>query len=393
MADKKNKKQDNIDQQDDTNHPVKKITNHDIQKALSESSMLKISKDIADSYKPPIVNIIPIDVFQEQIEIPDKISSSMASKVLELSRDNLNDVITKIDRDYSFLYKNLLNLENLKISASAVENLLSSEQEAISKDEFESKAKELKNALDEGQETIRNRAIDSRICPQGLEYLNQNPELYRNFDGESFNTTVVSIDIRSSTQPMLNAKSPKDFVAFIYDLSETLSEFVKQNFGIYDKFTGDGLLCFFPSFYSGESHVYLALKFADKCHQLFNKIYTKHHDKFNAVRSDVGLGIGIDVGDTYITFVNSEPTVIGTSVVYACRLSSAPANVTYINQQVLEVIRDKFQECFELRQDEIEFKGQGKMLVHQCSLIKELDPLPKPDWAVTKVDNIIESEE
>lgn len=393
MADKKNKKQDNIDQQDDTNHPVKKITNHDIQKALSESSMLKISKDIADSYKPPIVNIIPIDVFQEQIEIPDKISSSMASKVLELSRDNLNDVITKIDRDYSFLYKNLLNLENLKISASAVENLLSSEQEAISKDEFESKTKELKNALLEGQEAIRNRAIATRICTQGLEYLNQYPELYRNFDGKSFNTTVVSIDIRSSTQLMLNAKSPKDFVTFIYDLSGNLSELVKQNFGIYDKFTGDGLLCFFPNFYSGENHVYLALKFADTCHHLFNEIYTKHHDKFNAVRSDVGLGIGIDVGDTYITFVNSEPTVIGTSVVYACRLSSAPANMTYINQQVLEVIRDKYEEYFELIQDEIEFKGQGKMLVHQCSLIKKLNPLPKPDWAITKVDNNIESEE
>lgn len=155
-------------------------------------------------------------------------------------------------------------------------------------------------------------------------------------------SVVVSIDIRDSTQLMLNAKSPELFAQFITNISLKLVEIVTSNYGVYDKFTGDGLLCFFPDFYSGEDAIYYALKTAAEAHQLFQIEYTKYYNSFTVVRADVGLGIGIDYGETCLTSISNDLTVVGIPVVYACRLSSAPANHTYLNQSAFEVISEKY---------------------------------------------------
>lgn len=299
--------------------------------------------------------------------------------------ETIKNVEPSTDSFLKYYFDTYKSLKDIKISASAVNNLLKSEQGKISQEKIQTEVENLGKALVDNRESNRKFAIASRICSLGVQHLDNYPELYENFNGKNWNMTVVSFDIRSSTQLMLNARTPNDFVAFISDLSSTLSTQVKECFGIYDKFTGDGLLSFFPSFYSGEDHVYRALLCAESCHKIFQTIYAKHYDKFSAVRADVGLGIGVDVGETYLTFVNNEPTVIGTPVVYACRLSGAPCNTTYINQQVYEVIKQEYPDYFEVTPSEIEFKGQGLMRVYKCVSSKELDPIPLPEWALNEV--------
>lgn len=63
---------------------------------------------------------------------------------------------------------------------------------------------------------------------------------------------VMSIDIRRSTELMLKATSPQKFAAFITTLCGNLDAIVKENHGVVDKFTGDGILCFFPEFFTGD---------------------------------------------------------------------------------------------------------------------------------------------
>lgn len=379
------KKRKDSKQPDDTNNNSDSSNIEEVRKALSKpipsESFYEIFKPI--EWNSDIISLR--ELFESENEKVKDLSKKIGLESVDSYIETFKNIEPSTDFYLKFYIDTVKSLEKIKTSASAVNNLLKSDRGTSSEVEIQSKVEDLTQALVDNQKSIQNSAIASRIGSLGVQHFIKHPELFESFDGKSWNMTVVSIDIRSSTQLMLNAKTPKDFVAFISDLSLALSTQVKEHFGIYDKFTGDGLLSFFPSFYSGEDHVYRALLCAESCHKIFQTIYVKHHDKFSAVRADVGLGIGVDVGDTYLTFVNNEPTVIGTSVVYACRLSSAPSNMTYINQQVYEVIKQKYPEHFVVTPFETEFKGQGKMRVYKCVSSKELDPIPLPDWATADI--------
>ncbi len=80
---------------------------------------------------------------------------------------------------------------------------------------------------------------------------------------------VLSIDIRRSTELMLKAKHPRLFEKFIVSLCRGLSEIIMGNYGIFDKFTGDGILSFFPDFFSGNDAGLLAIKSSLECHRFF----------------------------------------------------------------------------------------------------------------------------
>lgn len=193
-------------------------------------------------------------------------------------------------------------------------------------------------------------------------------------------SVVVSIDIRDSTQLMLNAKKPELFAEFISDVSEKISEVVKENYGIPDKFTGDGLLCFFPKEYSGEDSIYYALKASAAAHKLFEAEYKKHYNKFSVVKADVGLGIGIDFGNVYFAPICQEPTIVGKPVVYACRLSSAPAYHTYLNQPAFECVEKKYPHLYSFENQTITFKNQGSMIAYDVDLNFDAITPKEPDW-------------
>lgn len=66
-------------------------------------------------------------------------------------------------------------------------------------------------------------------------------------EGES-KAFVVSVDIRRSTELMLKARTPRLFADFITTLCAKIEYIFKENWGVVDKFTGDGILAFFPKF-------------------------------------------------------------------------------------------------------------------------------------------------
>lgn len=151
---------------------------------------------------------------------------------------------------------------------------------------------------------------------------------------------VLAVDIRRSTELMLKAKSPEQFADFLKEVCDALEETVKENFGVFDKFTGDGILAFFPDFYSGKDAGYHVIHAAEKCHQSFATIYRKHRSAFSSVLMNAGLGIGIDHGSVRLLPASGGLTVVGIPVVYACRLSGAPVGKTLLNQSAYEQITD-----------------------------------------------------
>jgi class 3 adenylate cyclase len=90
-----------------------------------------------------------------------------------------------------------------------------------------------------------------RVRPEAQRALLESEELRARFlQPSECDVFVMSIDIRRSTDLMLKARSAERFAEFITRLCHQLMDIIKDNYGVVDKFTGDGVLAFFPSFFS-----------------------------------------------------------------------------------------------------------------------------------------------
>ena len=193
-------------------------------------------------------------------------------------------------------------------------------------------------------------------------------------DKDEFKAVILSLDIRRSTELMLKAESPQLYAEFINAITNELTESVKNRFGIYDKFTGDGLLAFFPDFYSGDKAILYALQCADDCQKIFEAIFSSYRNRFAIGDMVTGLGGGIDVGSVYKAGIELEYTVVGRPVVYACRLSSAPAGHTYLTPLAQNELLKMNCSAFTSNETQIEIKHEGAA--------KVFDVLPSSDSAL-----------
>ena len=210
-----------------------------------------------------------------------------------------------------------------------------------------------------------------------LKILNDNSFLNLFYSGSS-NAFVISIDIRRSTSLMLKAKSPELYAKFISKVATNLRKVILDNHGVFDKFTGDGILAFFPEFYSGNDAGVLCAKSAIECHKVFEEIYKDSRNCFNTISKDIGLGIGIDYGKISFQKIVKEFVIVGSPVVYACRMSSAKKGQTLLNQSAYEKLYDNHN--FKFDETEIEIKHDGVCLAYKLTLLDELIQPQKPIW-------------
>lgn len=227
--------------------------------------------------------------------------------------------------------------------------------------------------------------ISHRITPEAADFLFSDPSFKDNFkDGSVHETVVISIDIRRSTDLMLKAKSPKQFAEFITVLTDQLSEIILDNYGVFDKFTGDGILAFFPKFYSGEQAIVRALKAASECHQAFFEHYWKYKNFFNVYIKDIGLGIGLDFGEVHLVNKRKELTVVGIPVVYACRLSGANAGETLLNLSAFEEFKQVYHHPYQSIESTIFIKNEGEALAYKINFNKKIQIENMPSWLETE---------
>jgi class 3 adenylate cyclase len=175
---------------------------------------------------------------------------------------------------------------------------------------------------------------------------------------------VMSVDIRRSTELMLKAKTPEHFAEFITSLCSDLIQNITDSQGVFDKFTGDGILAFFPTALSGTGAGTQAVNAAAKCHETFERHYRQARQSFSAVLIDVGLGIGIDYGNVHLLQFGDGLTIVGSPVVYACRLSDCPAGMTYLNQPAFERVSACSANALRFSEVTIEIKHEGKLLAY-----------------------------
>lgn len=244
----------------------------------------------------------------------------------------------------------------------------------------------LKDTLRKLSEKKELSFLLSRVNKEAQGALLDTPQFREQFlSNKESNMFVMSIDIRRSTELMLKARRANQFADFITILCRDLVNIVLESYGVLDKFTGDGILAFFPDFYSGSDAGYYALLAAQKCHEAFKARYREHRRAFNSVLKDTGLGIGIDYGTAQLVQMAGGLTVVGSPVVYACRMSGAPAGLTLLNQPAYERISERFSpHCF-IREMEIEIKHEGRTVAYEVNLSKSDYTPQRPDWRSSAV--------
>ena len=242
-------------------------------------------------------------------------------------------------------------------------------------------------------EAFLKKSVNSfanHISEETRKYIRDNKE---QLDLELFNKksemAILSVDIRNSTHLMEKAVSEEKFGEFLSLLIEAFKTVILENYGIYDKFTGDGVICYFPEFFSGKDYLYYAVKASQELHQYFKTIYLKCANCFSILLKEAGLGIGIDSGSVLLKMIADDITVIGNPVINACRLNGAPAYNTYVNNQAYLQIINKYKTLFNLTELEYDYKHEGSIIVHKIEFAEKITFKPElpPNNRLLKVSN------
>lgn len=347
----------------------------------SDASVDKKMKEGEKAKKETVVLKTSADLYSDQIihvNIPD------AVRVDSYFRDRWPQIVSSTNLNSAFLGDSTLeNRLKLNDEINALKRQLkhATDELETQKQDRKKKIAEIEKLQSDLVAKEKISHILMRMCEKGREKLLASKDFQDLFENSNkCDAVVVSIDIRRSTELMLKARTPELFSKFITGLSFGLSQIIMSNFGIFDKFTGDGILAFFPKFYSGNEAIVRAIKAANECHALFSEHYNKSRNCFNVFIKDVGLGIGIDYGTVTLVNTQSELTVVGIPVVYACRFSGAKAGETLINQPAQEEIMSVCPKLAHFKESEINIKNEGFGLGYNVSLNQAAFDIKDPDW-------------
>jgi len=358
---------------DDKNNNEHRVQDGDVQ----ESSHAFYTGSVSGSVQLPedtIKNIcasVKLDPLQVSLPSLEQIRLTVSPARLFLSwtprEQELEDEISKLKKDNTKLLR--------QIGA---------------KDETEQRTGKEIEALRKNVEELENmqrlQHLLYRVNENAREMLFESQEFRELFEKpDSCNAVIMSVDIRRSTELMLKAREPQLYADFITSLCTELTSIILDNYGVFDKFTGDGILAFFPEFYTGQDSPYWAIKAAHECHNCFFMHYRAKRNCFKSILISVGLGIGIDYGESHLVKVQDGFTVIGTPVVYACRMAGAEAGQTLLNQAAYEVTSQRFGEHVSFRESEIDIKHEGRTLAYVATLSENTYEPRLPVWAVPSV--------
>ncbi|MFC1582899.1 hypothetical protein ACFL4W_05105, partial [Planctomycetota bacterium] len=251
---------------------------------------------------PDDVKIIEVDIAEAEREPEEE-----EEEEEEESSDSKEAETAKKEEETKEVRKKAVKAERpaaeVEEAASVIEPSII---KVISKEEADKRAMEKLMSVSEVSIDMAASLLDglvdieylfTRVREDAIKKLFELPMFAQLFEECKARTTVIlAIDIHRSMSMMLNAKTPLLYMGFMSALSEHLRDIVIENYGVFDKLIGNGLVAFFPEFYSGDDAMCHALKAADECREFFKIHYRQHRGCFNTVFSDAGLGIGIDFG-------------------------------------------------------------------------------------------------
>ena len=156
--------------------------------------------------------------------------------------------------------------------------------ETLGSEEKQKRVETLEQTLAQLSEKERLSFLLARVNQEAQRALLDSSKFRERFlTNNACSAFVMSVHIRRSTELMLKARRAELFASFITTLCNDLINSVFQCNGVFDKFTGDGILAFFPEFFAGPDAGYYTLLAADRCHKAFQARYQEYRGAFNSI--------------------------------------------------------------------------------------------------------------
>ena len=156
----------------------------------------------------------------------------------------------------------------------------------------------------------------------------------KNFSSDTFlelmsqsETIVVLADIRKSQDVMIYLPSQNEFANRMVKFINHSREMIFQYGGVFDKFTGDGFICYFNKYISqliNRDYIDSFLSFVKEL-QYYSSGYFSNWTKIlkKLPTEDIGLAVGGDIGEIVFLDIYNHFVAVGESIVWAQRMSSA----------------------------------------------------------------------
>jgi adenylate cyclase len=168
---------------------------------------------------------------------------------------------------------------------------------------------------------IINRTLDGEFQPPS--FADKSEEFLRSLARDRLAFVIISLDIVGSTR-LATSTDPKTYARLISVILYELSELVPKFWGHILKYTGDGLIAYFPepSFITmNDAALYCALTMRMVVYQALNKALLQRGLPRIAIR------IGIDAGEAYVQTIGSPETkqhkdIIGAVVSLAAKIQA-----------------------------------------------------------------------
>jgi class 3 adenylate cyclase len=197
-------------------------------------------------------------------------------------------------------------------------------------------------------------------------------------------------------------EASQKYATVLMELCERMRDVMKEEFAVFDKFTGDGVLAFFPNFFSGRRPdvARRVLVAAERCHELFAEYYERFWphllsvpipgNSIEPVSDAVGLGIGVDYGVVRLVNVGEELTIVGAPVVYACRMSGcAYACTTLLNQRAFDVVKaDSLLDELNWTQVKVKMKHEDSRFLAYRVNLKPRENRARPEFRLPTPDDL-----
>jgi class 3 adenylate cyclase len=164
--------------------------------------------------------------------------------------------------------------------------------------------------------------------------------------GARISTATVSLDLRKSTSLMDQVEDREAFAVWLESLSEICREITHENDGIFDKFTGDGIIAHFA-----DADMEVATSIPSPIVRAFTcgceliRAVDVHLDalrprlRFNIAASRPAVGMAFDEA-AWSLDRDGRPIVVGKGVVNACRLNSGEAGWIQMAYNMKRHLRD-----------------------------------------------------
>jgi adenylate cyclase len=173
----------------------------------------------------------------------------------------------------------------------------------------------------ESRRLLINRTLDGVYQTPSFE--DKSEEFLESLSADRLAFVIISLDIVSSTK-LATATDPETYVRLISVILYELSELVPKFWGHVLKYTGDGLIAYFPepSFISkNDLAIYCSLALRKLVYGGLNAVFRDRGLPQIAVR------IGIDAGEAYIVTIGSPETkqhkdIIGAVVSLAAKIQA-----------------------------------------------------------------------